>query len=264
MVILANFVSNYLVDLIIIAITVIFLILALILEFKAKNRHSANYADKYLQVHQQYNEADSRYRATDLLVENFEDDLIDEIDRSIKDIEIENFYAEGAAVHPEISSDFGEHVLLEEDTLMQPQSDTIHDKLLKTYWVKMSIMLKTDLNIEKFALLEKDEDGLFSVVKNVDFSYQTVDTLKFTEFDKFYTNFFHKGLNLYITENVFQNSELSAMISPDDKAGIGELMFFPIRKNSETIGILCCARTAGHKPLEAGLLKNKIVNFSQF
>ena len=91
MMILAGFLSYYLVDFIVIAITIIFLIIALILEFKVKH-HSSDYANKYSNINHEYGDADSRYKATDLLVENFEDGLIDEIDRSIKDLEIDNFY----------------------------------------------------------------------------------------------------------------------------------------------------------------------------
>ncbi len=262
MAILAGFLSNHLIDFIVIAMTMLFLIFALIFEYKTRNRVSSSYAEKYLQIHQPYPDADSRYRATDLLVESFEDDLIDEIDRSIKDIEIDRFYEEDSSSVPQYD-DYYEHFLLEEDSLTAPQDGAIHDRLLKAYWVKMSAMLKTEMKIDKFALLEKDEDGLFSVVKNVDFSFQTVDTLKFTEYDKFYSHFFIKGINLYITKNVFQNSELEKMFSPDDKKNIGELMFFPIRKADDVIGILCCARPAGQLPLDKEHLKHKIIHPSR-
>jgi len=95
---------------------------------------------------------------------------------------------------------------------------------LQGYWENVSNILGMDFSVNRYALLEKDEDGLFSVVKSEGFSPQTIENLKFTEFDKFYNKFFKLKKNLYIIKDAFAVKALSEMFAPEDKKYIGELL----------------------------------------
>jgi len=131
---------------------------------------------------------------------------------------------------------------------------------LKRYWKKIKTVLEHDFNFGKYALLEKDEDGLFSVVKNVGFSFDTVENMKFTEFDPFYSNFFKFKKSLYINDNIFENEILNDCIAEQDKENIGEILFFPLSTKKEIIAILCCARRKGLPIIDVKKLNEKILS----
>lgn len=277
MIIASSFIMQNWIDLIILAGVFLFVIGIIIGQMVNKNKFQDNYSDKYFNINKDYDIVDSRYKASDILVETYHDEFIEDIDRSIKDMDIEAFNED---FEEETAKEFeDEHVMLEEDTMVTANTENsiINDEplttgqdfglssdILKSYWVKMSSMLKTDLDINKFALLEKDEDGLFNVIKNVGFTMETVELLKFTEYDRFYKNFFKHNKNLYITNDAFLNEELYKMFSEDDQNNIGELLFFPVVYSTEVIGILCCARDKGLAKLDKDILLNKIVQQSKF
>ncbi len=266
-----TFFQENLADIIIFGIFIFSFVILLLRQFFNRSViHTYQAADKFVNRDYEISETDSRYRASDLLVESFHDEYIEDIDRSIRDLDIEAF-------HSDIEDDFleidDEHVIHEEDTLVSDQnsiddytvkSDSIFiNDTFKTLWIKMSDMLKTNLNISKFALLEKDEDGLFNVIKNVDFSIETVEMLKFTDYDRFYNNFFKHDKTVYIKDKVFLNEGLFKMFSQEDRENIGELLLLPIINKGEVVGVLCCAREKGLEKLNPEVIYNNIITFAK-
>lgn len=139
----------------------------------------------------------------------------------------------------------------------------IENTSLKNYWSNIRGVLDIDFDVHKYALLEKDKDGLFSVANSSGFTEETIDNLKFTEFDKFYDKFFKLNKNLYIIKDAFANRELSKMFSPTDQQGIGELLIFPVSISGDVIALLCFAREKGLDKLREEELKDKIVDKSR-
>ena len=134
---------------------------------------------------------------------------------------------------------------------------------LKNYWSDISNVLDLDFHISKFALLEKDDGGVFKVAKSQGLSEQTVENLKFSEYDKFYDKFFKLSKNLYIIKDAFVNKALYSMFSDEDRNRIGELLLFPISHEKNVIAILCFARDKGLDKLSEEELKEKIVHNSK-
>jgi hypothetical protein len=262
MILSSSFLDNYLIDIIILLIVLLFFITIIFIEIRAKKKISKSYSEKFLNISDTYALNDKRYRNTDLLVESFENDLIDEIDKSIKDLEIDAFNEKDYLIDYSEGIDENEdNTLFREDDLT-PMDPVFSRYELKDLWVNITEILKKDFNVDKIALLEKDEDGLFNIIKNMEFDFETVEKMKFTEFDKFYNNFFKMGLNLYIIKDVFANKTLFDMFSTQDRENIGELLFLPLNKNNEIIGILCCSRKKGLPVIDTNLIKNKILVYS--
>ncbi len=134
---------------------------------------------------------------------------------------------------------------------------------LKNYWANISDVLDLDFNISHFALLEKDDEGLFTVVRSQGLSPETVDSLKFSTFDKFYDKFFKLNKNLYIIKDAFVNKNLQDMFSAEDRQNIGELLLFPVTHENDMIALLCFGRQKGLNKLEEGKLQEKIVEKSK-
>ena len=139
----------------------------------------------------------------------------------------------------------------------------IQHSALKQYWEKVKSVLNFDFNISRFALLEKNTEGVFTVAKSEGLSPLTVERLQFSVFDKFHDKFFKLNKNLYIFKDAFLNKALDEMFDPADKETIGELLLFPVTQENEIIAILCFAREKGLMKIQEELLKNKIIEKSR-
>jgi hypothetical protein len=134
---------------------------------------------------------------------------------------------------------------------------------LKHYWSNISGVLDLDFHISKFALLEKDDGGVFKVAKSQGLSEETIENLKFSRYDKFYDKFFKLSKNLYIIKDAFVNRTLYNMFSDEDRNKIGELLLFPISHERDVIAILCFARDKGLDKLSEDELRDKIIHNSK-
>ncbi len=143
------------------------------------------------------------------------------------------------------------------------QGADLSNPSLKSYWANISEVLDIDFNISHFALLEEDEEGLFTVIRSQGLSPETVDNLKFSKYDKFYDRFFKLNKNLYIIKDAFVNKNLQDMFSAEDRQSIGELLLFPVTKQGDMVALLCFARERGLNQLEENALKDKIAQQSR-
>jgi hypothetical protein len=266
---LSSFFIAYLTDFIIISAALIFLIVALVSEIISKTRT--------IDIEKRIYQDDDEYTTTDLLVNSYEDHFVDEIDKSIKGLEISGKNQDYDDLGPiEDPFDQGENEeefeyfeeVTEEDAYEKVDnfalensisSETLHSGILDKYWEEISKILSVDFKMQRIALLEADEDGLFSVTKNIGYARETLETLKITEFDKIYSAFFSHNKSLYITDSPFENSGLSKMFSEEDKENIKELIFVPVTRKNEVIAILCISRFDEIVGLDLDDFKERIV-----
>ncbi len=109
---------------------------------------------------------------------------------------------------------------------------------ISVFWDKIYPILKDQFKIKKFALLNADVSGNFSVENIHGFNEKIKDYFNIAYNEVLLTDFINKKKAVRVVENIFKSKLIASLYRYENKSDVEEMYFFPIHKYDNIIGIL--------------------------